>query len=76
MYGLKQAAIMAYKQVKERLSKEGYAPIVGTTGLWKHTTRKIVFTLCVDDFGVKYFNKENMKHLTTTLKKYYKISTD
>ena len=31
MYGLKQAAILAYKQIKERLSKEGYAPVVDTT---------------------------------------------
>ena len=62
--------------MKERLDKEGYAPVVGTTGIWKHTTRKIVFALCVDDFCVKYFNKEDVEHLTATLSKYYKISTD
>ena len=76
MYGLKQAVILAYKQIKERLNKEGYAPIIGTTGLWKHATRKIVIALCVDDFGLEYFNKEDVEHLTATLGKYYKISTD
>ena len=75
MYGLKQATTLAHKQVKDRLNKEGYAPIVGTTGLWKHATKK-KFTLCVDDFGVKYFNKGDVEHSTATLSKYYKISTD
>ena len=38
MYDLKQAAILAYTQIKERLGKEGYSPIEGTSGLWKHDT--------------------------------------
>ena len=76
MYGLKQAAILAYKQIKERLEKKGYHPIPGTTGLWKHTTQKITFALCVDNFGVKYFKKEDVEHLCDSLREYYKISTD
>ncbi len=33
MYGLKQAAILAYKQLKENLSKYGYYPIPHTVGM-------------------------------------------
>ena len=76
MYGLKQAAILAYKQIKERLSKKGYAPIVRTTGLWKHATREIVFVLCVKNFDVKKIDKGDVEHLMVSLKKYYNISMD
>ena len=36
----------------------------------------MVFCLCVDNFGIKYFNKNDLNHLISTLSKYYKISTD
>ena len=76
MYGLKQAAILAYKQLIEHLRPHGYRPIPHTTGLWEHTTRKTKFCLCVDDFGVKYFSDDDKNHLISTLKKYYKLSVD
>ena len=38
MYGLKQAAILAYKKLKKILIENGYSPIDNTTGLWKHAT--------------------------------------
>ena len=67
MYGLKQAAILAYTRIKERLGKEGYHPVEGTSGLWKHNTRPITFALCLNDFGDKYFNKTDVDHLLRTL---------
>ena len=76
MYGLKQAAILAYKQLVKNLKQDGYEPAEGTTGLWHHTSRPTKFALCVDDFGVKYFSKNDAKHLIKTLKKNYKISED
>ena len=51
MYGLKQAALLAYI-LKQNLELHGYIPIPYTTGLSKHKYRKIVFRLCVDDVGV------------------------
>ena len=75
-YGLKQAAILVYKQLVTNLGQHGYYPIPLTTGLWKHKTRDTVFTLCVDDFGVKYTSKENINHLIAVLKKFYQISFD
>ena len=56
MYGLKQAAILAYNLIKKQLEPAGYIPIKETNGLWKHCTRKTIFALCVNDFGVKYFD--------------------
>ena len=53
MYGLKQAAVLAYNHLVANLSTHGYHPIPHTVGLWKHHTRRITFCLCVDDFGVK-----------------------
>ena len=38
MYGLKQAAILAYCHLQENLLQYGYKPIVGTVGLWEHET--------------------------------------
>ena len=37
---------------------------------------KTKFCLCVDDFGVKTYNKDDTEHLLNSLKANYKISTD
>ena len=76
MYGLKQAAILAYKQLVKNLKQDGFEPAAGTTGLWYHRSRPTKFALCVDDFGIKYFLKDDAEHLIKTLKKYYVISKD
>ena len=76
LYGLKQAAILAYSLLKKLLKPAGYYPIKESNGLWRHETRKTIFALCVDDFGIKYYNKEDADHLINTLKEYYDISID
>ena len=76
MYGLKQAAILAYKQLVGRLKVHGYVPIPTSNGLWKHISRPTLFALCVNDFGVKYNSPEDLNHLIDTLKKYYEITVD
>ena len=76
MYGLKQAAILAYENLVSNLSKHGYKPIPHTVGMWKHISRKTVFCLCVDDFGVKYYNVDDANHLLDALRKSYKITVD
>ena len=58
------------------MGQEGYEPIQGTSGLWKHNARDIMFALCVDNFGVKYFKKYDVDHLLNALQKYYEISID
>ena len=76
MCGLKQAAILAYNHLVKNLEPHGYFPIPHTTGLWRHKCRKTTFCLCVDDFGVKYFNQDDANHLIQALQSNYKISTD
>ena len=44
--------------------------------MWKHNIRPIKFTLVVDDFGVKYSEKEHNIHLKVALKKIYKLTID
>jgi hypothetical protein len=63
MYGLPQAGILANQLLQHKLAKDGYRPTPHTHGLWKHDTRPILFSLVVDDLGVKYVGREHAEHL-------------
>ena len=76
MYGLKQAAILAYKLLVQRLEKHGYYAIPLTNGLFAHRSLPTKFALCVDDFGIKYNLEKDLQHLISMLKRYYDISID
>ena len=76
MYGLKQAAILAFEFLVDNLSQYGYKPLPHTLSIWTHETRPISFCLCVDDFGIKYFNKDDANHLLSSLQKHYTVTTD
>ncbi len=43
---------------------------------FKHDSRPILFTLVVDDFGIKYVGKEHLDHLLKILEGYYKLEVD
>ena len=70
MYGLKQAAILAYDNLVQTLKQYGYRPVPHATGIWYHETRPTKFCLCVDDFGVKYTRKESEDLLEILRNKY------
>ena len=53
-----------------------YYPIPFTTGLWDHHTIETNFCLFIDDFGRKYYSKDDSDHLLNALKKHYAVSTD
>ena len=76
IYGLPQAGILANQLLRKRLRPFGYYEVAHTPGLWKHVTRPIQFTLTVDDFGIKYDNKEHADHLIQALKTHYKLKED
>ena len=76
MPGLRQAAILAYKHLKNSLEPYGYTPIPGTVGLWKHNERPTKFCLCVDDFGIKYWSKEDAQHLCNTVGANFQYTVD
>ena len=66
-YGLKQAAVPVYQQLSARSNATGYIKIIGSKGMWKHNTRKTIFCFCVEDFGIRYFNKEDAQQLLNAL---------
>ena len=68
MYGLKQAALLAHNKLVQHLAPHGYRPVPHSLGLWTHDTRPTSFCLCVDDFGIKYFTKNDANHLLDILK--------
>ncbi len=76
MYGLPQAGIIAQQILETRLTAHAYHQSTNMPGLWRHDMRPICFTLVVDDFGVKYVNKDNAEHLLNAIQKYYKCSSD
>ena len=76
MYGLKEASILAYDQLKAHLAPYGYSPVRFTPGLWRHSTRRTTFMLAVDDFGIKYFDKADADHLFAALETKYVITKD
>ena len=76
MYGLKQAAVLAYDHLCAHLSKHGYHHVPGTTGVFAHVYRPTKFCLCVDDFGVKYFSKDDANHLLSALQELYGVTVD
>ena len=76
MYGLPQAGRLANDQLIAKLALTGYQPCPLTPGLWRHSTRDIVFSLVVDDFGVRYTRREDVDHLLATLTQSYAVSLD
>ena len=74
MPSLKQACRNANDRLKAHLAHFGFAPVPRTPALCKHTTKPIIFSLVVDNFGVKYISMENSNHLIQALPKFYTIS--
>ncbi len=76
MYGLPQAGILAQQLLEKWLNEHGYQQSQITPGLWKHTTQPISFTLCVNDYGVKYVGRKHADHLLQVLNSNYNCATD
>ena len=67
MLGLKQAGRLGRDRLTKNLSRNGYAPVPHKPSLWIHHTSDLVFSLVVDDFGIKYTRKEDADHLLNSL---------
>ena len=76
MYGLKQAAKLARDQLVEHLKAYGYYPQQHAQNIWAHKTRRTKFCLCVDDFGIKYYSRDDAEHLISALKDAYTVTVD
>ncbi len=44
--------------------------------LWNRALRPISFTLCIDNFGMKYIGQEHAEHLLQALNMHYKCLQD
>ena len=73
---LKQAALLAYEYLKNLLASYEYYLIPGTIALWEYKTRLTKFCLCIDDFGIKYWSKEDMDYLCNTIRVNFKYTDD
>jgi hypothetical protein len=76
MWGLPQAGILANKCLWRKLAPFGYTECVNTPGLWKHETQPNLFTLIVNNFGVKYVSKNDVDHLIASIETIYTLTED
>ena len=76
MYGLPEAVILANMLLKTRLSKNGYYECQFTPGLYRHVWRPIMFSLVVNNFGVKCQGIQHAKHLKASLEEHYNVAVD
>ncbi len=74
VWGLPQAGILANKRLRQKLAPFGYDKCVNTPGLWRHESRPLTFTLVVDNFGVKFVNKEDVDPLISSIETTYSIT--
>ena len=74
MYSLPQAGQLAYIALIKHLQIHGHTRAGFTPDLFKHETQDNLFSLVVNDFGVKYTSKNDALHLIETLKKNTPVS--
>ena len=68
MYRLPQAGLLANIKLRKHLATHRYFSTIYTSGLLKHESKAIAFTLTVYAFFVKYSNKSDTEHLLNALK--------
>ena len=76
IYVLKEAGVIAFDQLVQKLKRFGYESMPQTPGLWRHTSRKTTFTLCINNFGIQYFSKAKADHLIEAIQDIYECSID
>ena len=74
--GLKQAARLSNERLVHHLAPYGYAPVQHTPSLWKHESNRILFSLVVDDFGIKSTSQAATSPLIQALWDKYQITID
>ena len=68
MPGPKQAGRLVRDLLTKNLARNGYSPVLHTLSLWRHHTSDLVFSLVVDNFGIKYTRKADADCLLKSLK--------
>ena len=76
IYGLSQSWHIANQDLQKNLAKYRYNPTKQTPGLWKSQTSQLSSTLVVDNFGIKYKNKDDNDDLFKVIKDKYPLEID
>ena len=76
IYGLPQAGFLAKQRLTKHLAGHGYIECKNTPCLFKHISRPTVFTLIVDDFGIKTKSIDEANHLIEALREIYELKVD
>jgi hypothetical protein len=76
MYSLLQSSLLGNDLLEEQLSNEGYFQSKIVPRFWKHKTKKIQYVLVVDDFGIKYINRNDLDCLIATLEKHNDVAVN
>jgi hypothetical protein len=72
MYGLKEADKLSHLRLVSLLAQSGFLE-TQTSCLFRHLARPIAFVLVVDDFGVKYQNRDDFDFLVSALSPLYQV---
>ena len=68
--------LLAQQLLEKLLNAEGCNQDTLVPCLWIHSWRPVTFTVCVDNFGVKYVGEQHVEYLMTVLRNHYTISSD
>ena len=74
MYGLKDAGKLSNMRLVSLLSASGFIETT-TPCLFRHVSRPISFVLVVDDFGIKYQNRDDYDYLISCLSRLYHVKS-
>jgi hypothetical protein len=67
---------IAYERLVKYLAKYGCSSDHHTHGLWTCKDHPILFSIAIDDFGVKTVGQRHANHLTSTLRDLYSVTDD
>ena len=76
LYGLAESGRIANQDMVDHSAKFGCHECKFTPGLFSHETRPIQFSLIVDDFAIKWVNREDFDHLLQSLETKYTMTCD
>ena len=73
---MNQSGALAAKMLAKILNKRGYYQAKHTEGLWLHKKKNILFTLVVNNFGVKHICREDAEELVSIFEQTYPCKCD
>ena len=72
-YGLNQANRLTNDKLRDHLAPFIYFTDPLAPNIWKHITHVTGFCFCLDSFGLKYVNQNDINYLTNALRTELKV---